>query len=93
MDSQMIQTVAAVIQAAGAVLFFGTVFWDARNRWWDREQERRKNLIRRLHGLWRQSVGINVSMTDEELAGFYTPRQIEFFNAKLREQGETWTYE
>jgi len=41
---------------------------------------------------WRQSVGINVGMTDEELAGFYSPRQVEFFNAKLREQGETWMY-
>ena len=58
----MIQTVAAVIQAAGALLFFGTVFWDARNRRWDREQERRKRLIRGLHGLWRQSVGINVGI-------------------------------
>jgi hypothetical protein len=92
MDSQMIQTVAAVIQAAGAVLFFGTVFFDARNRRRDRERERRERFIRGLHGLWRQSVGINVGMTDEELAGFYSPRQIEFFNAKLRERGETWTY-
>jgi hypothetical protein len=33
-----------------------------------------------------------VWLTDEELAGFFSPRQIEFFNAQLREKGENWTY-
>ena len=27
-----------------------------------------------------------------ELAGFYTPRQIEFFNKKLEELAERWRY-
>jgi len=31
-------------------------------------------------------------MTDEELAGFYSERQITFFNQELEKMGLTWRY-
>jgi len=92
MDATTIQVIAAVIQAIGAVVFCGTVFYDARERKKRRERERRYNLIGALDRLYRQTQGFTVGLTDEELSGFYSDRQIAFFNSKLREQGEKWTF-
>ena len=45
MDSQAIQTGAAVIQAFGSIVFLGTVLYGAKVGKDHREQERRDNLI------------------------------------------------
>jgi hypothetical protein len=90
MDSQTIQTIAAVIQASAAILFFWSVNRERRLK----EQDRRDRVIAGLRGMWVQ-IYVNpahAAMTHEELAGFYSPRQIEFFNKKLEELGETWRY-
>jgi hypothetical protein len=89
-DSQTIQAGAAVIQAGAALLFF----WSVRRERRLREQDRRDRVIAGLRGMWVQ-IYVNsgpAEMTHEELAGFYTPRQIEFFNKKLEELGEPWRY-
>ena len=101
MNAQTIQTIAAVIQAGAAVVFLFSVAYDARERKNQRrylaalkEQERRDHIIAALHQLWVQSCVRpgNTAMTDEELSGFHSARQIEFFNSKLRERGENWSY-
>jgi hypothetical protein len=92
MDAQTIQTLTAVIQAFASIVFCGTVLYDARQRKNRRERERRDNLIGALRRLYGQSQAVKVGMTDEELSGFYSARQIEFFNSKLREMGEKWTF-
>jgi hypothetical protein len=84
----IIQTIAAVIQACAAILFFKTVRDSAKYK----EQERRDNYIAGLQRLWGQSNFPNVSMTDEELSGFPSERQIEFFNSELRKRGEKWSF-
>jgi hypothetical protein len=80
MDVQtIIQTTAAVIQASAAILFFKTV-----------RDSRRDEIIARLHRVWRRTAN---APTPEELEGFpYSKHQIDFFNSKLRESGENWSY-
>lgn len=79
----IIQTAAAIIQATAAAVFLCTVLWDARERRNERqrrarlaEQERKDRLVSVLRRLWVQSTVYTVSKTDEELAGFDTPRII-----------------
>ena len=48
MTSTEIQTIAALIQAATAVVFLVSVVYDASRRHWLREQERRDTLIKAL---------------------------------------------
>jgi hypothetical protein len=90
MDSQTLQTVAAMIQAGAALLFFWSVNRERRLK----EQDRRDRVIAGLRGMWVQIYvnSAHAAMTHEELAGFYTPRQIEFFNKKLEELAERWRY-
>jgi hypothetical protein len=97
----IIQTVAATIQAAAAVVFFFSVRRDVRERRHEHqrrarraEQERRDRMVSALRQLWVQSyVGAgSVAMTDEEMSGFYSQRQIDFFNQQLEARGETWRY-
>jgi hypothetical protein len=92
MDSQTAQNVFAAIQAFGAVVFCGSVIYDASVRKKSRERERRENLIGGLARLYVYKEGINVGLTEEERSGFYSARQIEFFNSELRKRGEKWTY-
>ena len=56
-----------------------------------KEINRRNNIISSLRQLWVQTEGIKVGNTAEEISGFFSERQIEFFNLKLREFGEEWT--
>jgi hypothetical protein len=97
----IIQTVAAIIQASAAVVFFFSVRRDVRARRLERErqlrlteQERRDRFVGALRQLWVQScvATFSVAMTDEELSGFYSQRQIDFFNQQLEARGETWRY-
>ena len=37
-------------------------------------------------------ASFTIAMTDEELAGFYSQRQITFFNQQLEEMSLTWRY-
>jgi hypothetical protein len=99
MDATTIQTIAAIIQALAALVFLGTVVYDARSRKTDRqrqaalvEQHRRDNLISALARLWRQTNTFNISFTDEELSGFFSQRQIDFINDQLKSRGESWRY-
>jgi hypothetical protein len=92
MDSQAIQTSAALIQAFGSIVFLGTVLYGAKTSRDHREQERRDNLIGALHKLYIQTQVRKTGMTPEEQSGFYSGRMIEFFNSQLRERGEKWTF-
>jgi aminoglycoside phosphotransferase family enzyme len=85
-------TITAIIQTVAAAVFLGSVVYDAHRRAKLREQERRDGLINAFHHLWRQSNFPNVSLTNEELSNIYSQRQIDFFNSKLRETGEKWTF-
>ncbi len=96
-----IQTFAAIIQAIAAVVFLASVAWDAKERRHEQqrranlaEQDRRDNIIASLRQLWvqRYVAAFTVVMTDEEQAGFYSKRQIDFFNQQLEERGLTWRY-
>jgi hypothetical protein len=92
-----VQTFAAIIQAVAAIVFLGSVAWDTRERRHERqrrEQRNRDNIIAALARLWRQRyvASFTIAMTDEELAGFYSQRQITFFNQQLEERGLTWRY-
>jgi hypothetical protein len=96
MSVTAIQTVAAVIQAVGALVFLGSVWWEAVQRNRERqfrarldEQERRDRIIDRLLFVWNNSAN---EKTYDEIAGFYSQRQIEFFNERLKKMGENWTY-
>jgi hypothetical protein len=88
MTSTEIQTIAALIQAAAAVVFLVSVLYDASRRHWLREQERRDTLIKALQIEFIARTG----STPEEAAGFISPRQTEFINARLNEMGVPWTY-
>lgn len=92
-----VQTFAAIIQAVAAIVFLGSVAWDARERRHERqrrEQRNRDDIIAALARLWRQRyvASFTIAMTDEELAGFYSQRQITFFNQQLEEMSLTWRY-
>jgi hypothetical protein len=89
MTATEIQTVAALIQAAAAIIFLATVVCDARRRNRQADEERRKTIIRALQ--FEFSVGPG-GQTVSEAAGILSTRQIEFFNKRLKELGETWTY-
>jgi hypothetical protein len=79
MIATWIQAAAALIQAAAAILFFKTV-----------QQKRRDDIIRSLHGLWCQTAD---GPKPEELLGCpFSQRQIDFFNSKLRERGESFPF-
>jgi hypothetical protein len=92
-----VQTFAAIIQGVAAIVFLGSVAWDARERRHERqrrEQTSRDNIVAALARLWRQRyvASFTIAMTDEELAGFYSERQIIFFNQQLEEMGLAWRY-
>jgi hypothetical protein len=79
MVATVFQTIAAGTQAAAAILFFKTV-----------QQKRRDDIIRSLHDLWCQTPD---GPTPEELSGCpFSQRQIDFFNSKLRERGESFPF-
>jgi hypothetical protein len=95
----VVQTIAAVIQAAASIVFFFSVSWEVRERKSQRlyseklrEQERRDQLIHGLSRLWTQTTSPTVSITDDELSGFHSARKIEFYNMKLKEFGESWPF-
>jgi hypothetical protein len=96
-----IQTFAAIAQGIAALVFLVGVVLDAKSRRRERqrrsslvEQGSRDNLVTSLRQLWVQRYveGFIVSMTDEELAGFHSERQIAFYNQQLEERGFTWRY-
>jgi hypothetical protein len=98
MTATAIQTVAAVIQALAAVVFLGSVVWDARDRRRERErraklneQERRDGIINVLFSAWMHSSPQGGMMPDE-VSGIFSQRQIEYFNTRLKAMGENWTY-
>ena len=90
MDATTIQVIAAVIQAIGAMVFCGSVVYEAVTRAKLREQQRRYNLINLITNIWNSTL--DGGMTLEEQCGFPSERQIEFFNSELRERGEKWTF-
>jgi hypothetical protein len=86
-----IQTVAAVIQGLAATVFLISVVWDAKRRARLSEQERRDSIIRSLFSLWVSSAPSG-GMTPEEISGFFSQRQTDFINTRLKAMGENWTY-
>jgi hypothetical protein len=88
MSAIQIQTVAAVIQAGAALIFLLTtvynIYWHIRSR----EQERRDAIIKQLRTEFIAKSGGR----PDEVAGFDTQRLIDFFNNRLKEMGELWTY-
>jgi hypothetical protein len=97
--ANIIQTVAAIVQALAAVVFLFSVVWDARGRRHERqrrarlaEQARKDRVVAALRHLWVQSTLTTVSKTDEELCGFDSPRIIDFINQKLEGSGQIWRY-
>jgi hypothetical protein len=89
MTATAIQTIAAVIQAAAAFVFLLSVVYDARRRRRTGEQEQRDAIIKALHFEFTFQPG---GQTSSEAAGLFSSRQIEFFNTRLKELGESWTY-
>jgi len=89
MTATEIQTAAAIIQAAALVFFFSVVC-DARRRRQLAEQERRDAIIKALFVEW--SVSPPQARTPMEAQGVYSPRQIDFFNTRVKKIGERWTY-
>jgi hypothetical protein len=85
-----IQTVAAVVQAVAALVFLGSVVWDAKRRARLSEQERRDAIIQSLFELWVLTPF--EARTAEETHRIFSQRQIDFFNSRLKEMGENWTY-
>jgi hypothetical protein len=83
---------AAIIQAVAAVVFLGSVVFDAYRRYRLRVQERRDYLIRYYSLIWSNSPALSVGRTPEEAHGFHSQRQIDFINAQLKARGERWTY-
>jgi len=55
-------------------------------------RERKDRFVTVLRQLWMQSTVFSVAKTDEELAGFNTPRIIDFINQQLEARGEKWQY-
>ena len=95
MNATEIQTVAAVIQATAAFVFLFSVVYDARRRRGLSEQERRDAIIGALHYEWTQTAlpdAADHPKTPAEIGGLFSPRQMEFFNTRLKEIGEPWTY-
>ncbi len=84
---------AAIIQTVAAVVFLGSVGFDAYRRYRLSEQERRDHLIRHLSLIWSKDPTLSAGRTEEEAHGFYSQRQIDFFNAQLKARGERWTYD
>lgn len=91
-----IQTVAAVVQAVAAAVFLGSVVWDAKRRARLSEQERRERIIKGLLHEWSQTAlpptESDRPKTPAEIGGIFSQRQIDFFNTRLTEMGENWTY-
>jgi len=85
-------TAASIIQTSGALGFLLSVVYDHRQRFRLNEQERKDAIMRALQALWTWSPKEPSGMTAEEAAGLPSPRQIEFFNTRLRDMGELWTY-
>jgi hypothetical protein len=88
MTATDIQTIAAVIQAAAAIVFLLSVLYDAYRRNRLGEQERRDALIRGFQIEFLSAHG----NTPSEAGDLLAPRQTEFFNTRLKEMGEQWTY-
>jgi hypothetical protein len=86
MTVTVIQTVAAIVQAVAAVVFLIGLVFDFRRR----RQERRDALIEKLFNGWNRSTPSG--RTEYEASGIYSTRQIDFFNACLRQMGQRWTY-
>jgi hypothetical protein len=84
-----IQTFAAELQALAAVIFMFTVAFNAFWHYRVRKQERRYNILRVLLYEWTQ--GADEARKPTERAGLISPRQIDFFNERLKEMGERWT--
>jgi hypothetical protein len=87
-----IQLVASVIQAAGAGVFLISVVWDAKRRARLSEQGRRDAIIKALHYEWNNIALPGPPKTPAEIGGIFSQRQIDFFNTRLEEMGELWSY-
>jgi hypothetical protein len=83
--------VATIIQTVAAFVFLVSVLYDAYRRIQLSEQERRDNIIKALHDEWVKTSSIE-QKTPAEYAGVFSQRQIDFFNKRLAEMGEPWTY-
>jgi hypothetical protein len=90
--STVIQTIAAVIQAIAAAVFLGSVVWESKRRARLAEQQRRDRIIAALHFEWSQVATPGPPKTPAEIGGLFSERQIDFFNARLHEMGEPWSY-
>ena len=91
-----IQTLAAEIQAGAALVFLGTVISnfiltrrERKRRAALDEQEQRDKLINSLLYVWIETTD---DKTQEERAGIYSPRQIEYFNKRLKAMGHNWAF-
>jgi hypothetical protein len=92
MTSTVTQTIAAVIQAAAAAVFLVSVVWDAKRRARLSEQQRRDAIISALLHEWSNVAIPGGPKTPAEIGGLFSQRQIDFFNARLKEMGEPWSY-
>jgi hypothetical protein len=86
---------AITIQTLAALVFLGSVVFDAIRRGQAREQERRDNILRALLYEWSQ-ISLPppenaVPKSPAEIGGLISERQVKFFNRRLAEIGERWT--
>jgi hypothetical protein len=85
MVATAIQTVATIIQAMAATVFVIGVWYNYKRR----RDERLENIVEKLDRQW-ELENERTGITREEGHRIYSPRQIDFFNKRLRELGEPW---
>lgn len=87
----IIQTAAAIIQGAAALVFMQSVRRDDRRRKEGKEGERRDGILKALLYEWSQTnptIDPQIGRKPPELGGLLSERQIIAFNQRLREMGE-----
>jgi hypothetical protein len=76
---------ATIIQTFAALVFLGSVWWDARSR----RQAHREAIVEKLHRRWM--LAPEPEATDTERAGYpISDRQVGKYNQWLAEAGEHW---
>jgi hypothetical protein len=88
MKQETMMFAAALIQAGGAILFAGTVIYEAIRR----HLERKAQIINGLHDVWNQSTDPPKTLEEQVGPPFASPRQIRFYNERLHDLGKHWSY-
>ena len=77
MKQETMMFAAALIQAGGAILFAGTVIYEAIRR----HLERKAQIIQGLHYVWNQSTDPPKTLEEQVGPPFASPRQIRFYGS------------